>query len=419
MAWREESIVSQRLEFVTLASAEGANIRELCRRFGISAPTGYKWLGRHREVAACPVDRAGASDGEPWLQDRSRRPHRSPGRTGDAVEAVALRVREQHPAWGARKIRAVLISRGIDVPATSTVHAILSRHGRIDPAQKEKHQAWQRFEHDRPNALWQMDFKGHVPMHRGGRCHPLTILDDHSRYSIGLWACGDERSVTVRSRLVDAFRRFGLPERLLCDNGPPWAMPHAEGGKHTGLTVWLLRLGVRTVHGRAFHPQTQGKEERFHRTLKAELLSRMDLRDLAQAQDAFDTWRGTYNLKRPHEALGMGVPASRYTPSTRTYPETLPGVEYADGEVLRRVRSNGLIKYRDADWCVGQAFSGERVAIRPGPADGRLMVCYGPHPVGEIDLHAAGRSDIPDSRRRRPPLAALAPDADGSHHPHV
>lgn len=407
MAWREESIVSQRLEFVTLASAEGVNIRELCRRFRISAPTGYKWIQRHN------------AGGEAALCDSPRRPHHSPGKSDAALEHAVLQVRERHPAWGARKIRAVLTGRGIESPAASTVHAILVRHGKIDPAQREKHQAWQRFEQERPNALWQMDFKGHVPMHRGGRCHPLTILDDHSRFSIGLWACGNEQRGTVQECLIEAFRRFGLPERVLCDNGPPWAMPHAEGGKHTGLTVWLLRLGVRTVHGRAFHPQTQGKEERFHRTLKAELLSRMDLRDLAQAQDAFDTWRGTYNLKRPHEALGMAVPASRYTPSTRTYPETLPDVEYAEGETLRCVRSNGLIKYRGVDWCVGQAFRGEYVAIRPGPLDGRLRVCYGPHPVGQIDLHDAGRPGIPGSRRRHPPLAALAPDADGPHHPHV
>lgn len=391
MAWREESIMAQRLEFVTLAAVEGANIRELCRRFRISAPTGYKWIARHR------------AGGEAALRDASRRPRTSPARSDAAVEAAALKVRERHPAWGARKIRAVLIARGVEVPAASTVHAILVRHGLIDPAQKQKHRAWTRFEHDRPNALWQMDFKGHVPMHRGGRCHPLTILDDHSRFSIGLWACDNEQRGTVQERLIEAFRRFGLPERVLCDNAPPWGVSRMNE-RHTRLTVWLLRLGVVTMHGRACHPQTQGKEERFHRTLKAELLSRMDLRDLRQAQDAFDAWRGTYNLARPHEALGMAVPASRYTCSQRAYPERLPDMEYAPGEVLRRVMHDGSIRCAGVAWFVGEAFAGERVALRPSATDGKMQICFGPHPVGTIDLANC-------RPHRRPPLA---PDADES-----
>lgn len=395
MAWREESIVSQRLEFVTLALAEGANVRELCRRFRISAPTGYKWIARHRAA------------GEAALVNRSRRPHVSPDKSDAAIEAAVLKVREQHPAWGARKIRAVLIARGVESPATSTVHAILVRRGKIDPARREKHQAWQRFEHDRPNALWQMDFKGHVPMHRGGRCHPLTILDDHSRFSIGLWACDNEQRGTVQPRLIEAFRRFGLPERVLCDNAPPWGVA-SMNCRHTRLTVWLLRLGVVTVHGRACHPQTQGKEERFHRTLKAELLSRMDLRDLRQAQEAFDVWRGTYNLTRPHEALGMSVPASRYACSQRPYPERLPEVEYAPGELTRRVTHDGAIRCAGRTWYIGEAFAGEWVAVRRHDDSGRMHICYGPHAVGTVELE-------PDThpRRQRPPLAALAPDAGG------
>jgi transposase InsO family protein len=275
-----------------------------------------------------------------------------------------------------------------DLPACSTIHAILARHGCVDPAQERKHRPWQRFEHDRPNALWQLDFKGHVPLHRDGqRCHPLTVLDDHSRYAIGLWACGNERRDTVQAHLIEAFRRYGLPERVLCDNGPPWGVACMRH-RHTRLTVWLLRLGVRTSHGSVCHPQTQGKDERFHRTLKAELLSRLDLRDLRQAQAAFDRWRGTYNLIRPHEALAMQVPASRYTPSARAYPETLPPLEYASGQTLRRVAHDGSIRFGGRTWPVGEAFAGERVAVRPpsASAEGGVMeICYGPHPVALIN----------------------------------
>lgn len=402
MAWREESIVEQRLEFVTLASREGANVRELCRRFRISAVTGYKWLERH------------AREGEAGLSDRSRRPHASPERTDERVERAILAERELHPAWGARKLREVLRARGVDVPAVSTVHAVLRRHGKIDPHASGKHTPWQRFERERPNALWQIDFKGHVPLHRGDRrCHPLTILDDHSRFAIAVKACSNEREPTVREHLIDAFRRFGLPESLLSDNAPPWGTPLGELG-HTKLSVWLLRLGVRVIHGRPCHPQTQGKAERFHRTLKAELLSRTELRSMAEAQRIFDTWRGTYNLKRPHEALEMRVPAACYEPSSRAYPERLPELEYGPGDIVRRVNPDGMLSFRDRLWYISEALIGEHVALRATNVDGQYRVCLGPHEMASIDLTTGTRR----AARLRPKLAALAPDAAGDALPH-
>lgn len=181
MPWKEASIVSQRLEFVTLAVAEGANIRRLCRRFGISAKTGYKWIQRFQE------------GGEGALQDRSRRPHSSPQRTPQTIQRAVLQVRDRHPVWGARKIRARLEAQGMsDLPSVSTITAILWRNGRVDPEQADKHKPWRRFEAEAPNALWQMDFKGHFQVAEV-RCHPLTVLDDHSRYLLGVYACGDER----------------------------------------------------------------------------------------------------------------------------------------------------------------------------------------------------------------------------------
>lgn len=403
MAWREESIVSQRLEFVALASAEGANLRELCRRFNISAVTGYKWLERYR------------IGGDAALQDRSRRPSSSPARTDDAVEAAILAERDKHPAWGARKlrtlVRATLESLGLEVPAASTVHAILSRHGKVDATGSSKHKPWQRFERERPNALWQMDFKGHVPLHRGGgRCHPLTILDDHSRFAVALRACDNEREPTVRGHLIDVFRCYGLPEMLLADNGPPWGTPIGELG-HTKLSVWLLRLGVRVIHGRPCHPQTQGKAERFHRTLKAELLSRAELKDIPEAQTEFDVWRGMYNLKRPHEALGMRVPSSCYQPSSRAYPERLPDPEYGPDDLVRGVNADGIIAFHARKWFISEALIGQRVALRATIADGVYRVCLGPHEVGTLDLHEGTRR----ATRRRSPLAALAPNACGQH----
>ena len=314
MPWKECSAVSCREEFVGLAQCELANVSELCVRFGISRKTGYKWLGRYKD--------AGVSG----LLDRSRRPQGSPGRTPEAVEGRVLAIRGEHPAWGGRKIRRVLLNgRHKGVPSASTVTAILRRHGLIDEAASNQRKAWNRFEHERPNDLWQMDFKGHFAMDRG-RCHPLTILDDHSRYCVGLQACGNEQTGTVHDRLTSVFRCYGLPRRMLMDNGSPWGSDPDH--PWTPLTAWLLRLGVSVSHGRPYHPQTQGKDERFHRTLKAEVLNGRFFEDLPACQSAFDDWRETYNVRRPHEALALNTPTTRYAVSPRPFPEALPPIEY-------------------------------------------------------------------------------------------
>jgi transposase InsO family protein len=279
--------MDEREEFVRLALAPGANKRALSRRFGISRSNGYKWLQRY------------LAEGRSGLSDRSRRPLRSPSRTAVAVEAEVLRVREQsNNAWGGRKIERVLQNTGrMEVPVPSTITEILRRHGKLDERRQEHPGPCRRFERAEPNELWQMDFKGHFPLARG-RCHPLTVLDDHSRYSLRIAACGNEQETTVRGQLVAVFRRYGLPFAMLMDNGPPWG----DGGHqpHTGFTVWLMRLGVRVTHGRPFHPQTQGKDERFHRSLKAEVLSGKSFRDLSACQQAFDHWRHVYNRASEH-----------------------------------------------------------------------------------------------------------------------
>ena len=209
-----------------------------------------------------------------------------------------LEVRAAHPAWGGRKIAAVLKREGAKAPSASTITEILRRAGALTGPGAGEARAWTRFEHPSPNDLWQMDFKGHFALEQG-RCHPLTVLDDHSRYALEIGACGNEQTATVQDRLTAVFRRYGLPWRILADNGPPWGTSGSPQ-RHTPLTVWLLDLGVAVSHGRPFHPQTQGKDERFHRTLKAEVLDGRSFKRLATAQAAFDAWRQVYNAKRPH-----------------------------------------------------------------------------------------------------------------------
>ena len=347
MSWKESTRMSQRSEFVAFARAPGANMSELCRRFEISRPTGYKWLRR----SSLGLD----------VEDRSRRPARSPRRTPPGVEAHVIAVRQRYPFYGGRKIRRLLAREGLPrPPAASTITAILARHNLLS-AERRRLKNWQRFEEAAPNALWQMDFKGHVPLSRG-RCHPLTVLDDHSRFCICLAACPDEQGTTVRKHLTVAFQRYGLPERMLMDNGGPWGS--SGQGVHTRFTAWLIRLGITVSHGRPHHPQTQGKDERFHRTLKLEVISRRPVwQSNPELQTAFDSWRPEYNLERPHEALGYEVPGSRYAPSPRGLPSFLPAVEYDLDFEVRRVQENGRIKLKSRRFYVGRAFTGEPVGL--------------------------------------------------------
>lgn len=363
--------MDERREFVRLALQEGANRRELCRRFGVSAAAGYKWLARWQS-------------GDVDLVDRSRRPHHSPRRLSAGFEAAVLTVRDAHPAWGARKIRSYLERQGTAVPAASTVHQILQRHGRIAP-DAGGGTARQRFEKEAPNLLWQMDFKGWVTLADQTRCHPLTVIDDHSRFAVCLSACADQKGSTVRDRLERTFRVHGLPDAFFVDNGTPWGEPSGE--RWTRLQVWLLKLGIGLIHSRPYHPQSRGKNERFHRTLAAEVFAFRLLRDLRQTQSAFDRWRDLYNFDRPHEALGQDVPASRYRQSLRTFPARLPEPSYEEGEIVRRVpTTKAYIRFKGQLWKVPQAFRGETVAIRPRNHDGRYEICFASLPIATIDL---------------------------------
>jgi transposase InsO family protein len=372
MPWKEVSVMSQRRDFVVLASAENANIRELCRRFNICPTTGYKWLNRYQR------------DGGKGLRNRSRRPHRSPNKTKAETEQLIIELRHKHPAWSARKLHKRLSElKHRDLPGPSTMHAILKRNQLIDPQDSAKHKAFQRYEKAAPNELWQMDFKGEFQL-PPGRCYPLTVLDDHSRFAIALEACGRNTTIIVQTALIKVFRRYGLPDWITCDNGSPWGS--ACRGQYTRLGVWLMRLGVGISHSRPHHPQTQGKDERFHRTLGAEVLRYQRADTLAKWQQYFDTWREIYNHERPHEALAMEVPASRYQPSQRTYPEQLPAIEYGPADIVRKVRHVGHIKYLGRDYHIGSAFYGLHVALRPTLKDGLFDVFFCQQKLGILAL---------------------------------
>lgn len=372
MPWRISSIMSERHEFVLLASQAGANIRQLCRRFGISSRTGYKWLNRFHH------------DGIGGLADRSRRPHCSPNRTTPTVEKTVIAAHHKYRDWGGWKLQQRLLDLGHrSVPSPNTITAILRRHQLLDPRESAKHKAFQRFERAAPNELWQMDFKGEFQLPRG-RCYPLTILDDHSRFAVGLQACSANTTAITQAAIIEVFRRYGLPEAITCDNGPPWGTRFF--GHYTRFGVWLLRLGIRLFHSRPHHPQTQGKDERFHRTLNVELLRHLQPRGQAHCQQQFNRWRQRYNNERPHEALGMKVPASRYQASPRSYPERLPAIEYGPADIVRKVRNYGHFKYLGREYHIGSAFYGLHVALRATESDGIMEVYFCQQRIRTINL---------------------------------
>lgn len=374
MPWKESSRMSSRLEFAMLAVAPDVNMQALCQSFGVSRKTGYKWRDLYLQ------------HGPQGLQDRSRRPISSPKRSSDKLEAAVLALHEKYPCWGSRKLKA-LLPESIGKPHPNTIAAILRRHGKQLVAHVDAtNPASKRFEHDAPNRLWQMDFKGHFALtdQRAGRCHPLTILDDHSRFSVCLTACSGEDGQQVRAALTETFRVYGLPERITCDNGAPWGT--AGHGTLSRLEVWLMRLGIRVSHSRPHHPQTQGKDERFHRTLKRELIDRFGFSSIDACQHAFNEWRDQYNLVRPHYALEQRPPVSRYAPSARSFPAQLPPLEYDDGEVVRKVHRHGQISFNGKSHFVGEGLYNESVVVRPTDVDGIFTVVFCDREVGRIDL---------------------------------
>lgn len=377
MPWNTRPVKTQRLEFVTLAGQAGSNIRELCRRYGISPKTGYKWLTRFRTAGA------------EGLADQSRRPKASPRQCAPGMAQAVIELRQTHPTWGGRKLRRRLQDlRHAAVPAASTCTQIVRRAQLLDPAASAARTPFQRFERAQPNELWQMDFKGHIGTQAGPRCHPLTMLDDHSRFNLLLSPEADERGASVQRALYPVFAQYGLPECILCDNGPPWGCAEPTC-PYTSLTVWLLRYGVQVRHGRAYHPQTQGKEERFHRTLREELLSQHTWRDLAHCAAEFPRFRQCYNHERPHEALGGATPVSRYQPSPRSLPPTLPPIEYPAGVTVQLLPANGRFMFHGQTWYVGWAFGGLPIGLRPSAqADGQWEVFFSFHRLGLIDLTA-------------------------------
>ena len=369
MPWLETDVRDQRIRFVIAASHPTANVTATCRAFGISRKTGYKWLARHAEASSVSE-----------LADHSRRPQRSPRRTSDRITQRVVALRQLY-GWGGEKLVPFLAAEGLTV-AARTIDRIIAREGltRSDTAPAA---ARRRFTHPVPNALWQMDAKGHYPLKGGRRCHPLSIVDDHSRFAVGLYALATLHAAPVRAALIECFERYGVPDAMLMDHGTPWWAPGNEAGL-SALSVFLMKQGIRLRHGRVRHPQTQGKVERFHRTLGERLRWWGMPTDLTAFARAFAEFRTEYNDVRPHEALGQEPPALHFQSSARAYQATPPRWAYPAGSDVHRIDHNAMISYAGRRFFIAEALIDEEVACTR-LAD-RVLVTYRHMFVRELEL---------------------------------
>jgi len=373
MPWGSSSVTEERVKFVIRASQDSSNMSALCREFGISRPTGYKWLDR--------FVRAGSVLG---VLEHSRRPHHIPNRTPEEREDLVVDLRRQY-GWGAKKLRVLLLQEGLDLKV-ATINRILKRRGLVHV--KDSHRpAVKRFERERPNQLWQMDFKGDYAVWCG-RCYPLSILDDHSRFIVGLYALGGQDTETVRSSLIATFERYGVPEAMLMDHGVPW-WSNSNGYGLTRLSVSLIKQGIRLYFSGVRHPQTQGKVERFHRTLTAAVRHRGRPSTLSEFAEVFKAIRREYNDVRPHESLEMDVPSNHYHPSKRAYEPEPSAWEYPEGSDLVRLNQKGGMYYRKHRHVVCEALGGE--VVRLEEINDKLLVSYRQMYIREIDC-STGRS---------------------------
>ena len=359
-----------REEFVRRVLAKEKSKAALCREYGISRPTGDKWLRRYQENAP--------------LSDRSRAPKTQPGRIAPEVEASIVQLRRQYPALGAEKLHKMMENMGCEnLPCARTFNNIFARNHLISKEASLAAKHIQRFEKEQPNVMWQTDFKGHFALANGVRCHPLNILDDHSRFCLCTEALENETFLAVKPVFERVFSEFGLPFSLLCDNGNPWGTSQSTG--YTAFEVWLMELGVLTLHGRPLHPQTQGKQERFNRSFTRECLAGKTFRDLADAQKAFDDYRTFYNTVRPHSALELAVPASVYSTSPRPFPSHIEDWEYGNDCQLCKVRQNGYFSFEGQGYFLSEAFRGKTIAVRESHLPGQITLLFRQFRIGRID----------------------------------
>jgi transposase InsO family protein len=374
MPWKECSVMDQRLRFVAKL-LEGESMSDACREFGISRKTGYKIFHRYKE------------SGFEALSDRCRRPVRYANQLPPQIESMIVSCKREKPHWGARKIRELLVRRldqDLRLPAKSTIHAVLHRHGLVKGIGRPRHRATGTglSAGVAPNDLWCADFKGEFKLGNGRYCYPLTVTDHASRYLLMCEALESTREDTAITAFEQLFLERGLPAAIRSDNGVPFASPNALFNL-SKLAVWWLRLGIGIERIKPGHPQQNGRHERMHLTLKKEATRPAGMNSLQQ-QARFDAFVSEFNLERPHEALAMKTPAQMYPPSRRPY-TGLPDISYPlhDREVV--VTACGRICMYRKRINLSYVLAGQRVGIKEVD-EGIWIVSFMHYDLGYIDL---------------------------------
>ena len=373
MPWRRTCPMEQREKFVRDWREGAWDMSALCKAYGISRKTGYKWLER------CDVG------GWVNLVDESRAHHWHPRTTAAEVEAGIIEMRQRYPFWGPRKLKRRLekIVPQTTWPAASTIGAILKRHGLCRPRRKRHRTPLYEgpyVDELKPNDVWRADFKGWFRTTSGVRIDPLTVIDGASHLLIRCQAVERTTGDSVRGQLTAAFQELGMPKAFKTDNGVPFASVGLGG--LSPLAVWLIRLGITPERTRPGHPEDNGSHERMHKDLKEQTANPPRANRTAQ-QQAFDRFKAEYNDERPHESIGMMTPAEIYTPSTRAFPKKLPEIEYPTGSMTRQVADNGTITFRDKRIYLSNALIAELVRLEENEGWG---VWYGPIYLGQLDL---------------------------------
>lgn len=365
MPWEDKTVEELRKEFVEAAKV-CSNFSSLCREFGITRKTGYKWIERY--------------DLNEDLSDKSKKPFLVANKTPPDIEELIISVRIENPGWGAKKIKTILERNGIAMPCVKTVNNILNRYGCITPEESAKHKPFIRYEKDHCNEMWQTDFKGEFLMADKKYCYPLNIFDDCSRFLITT-VPGLSTANVVIPAFKKAFYEYGMPESVLSDNGAQFA------GFRQGFTQfekWLMNHNILPIHGRFKHPQTQGKIERMHRTMKNELLKHTVIENIDDANIKLQIWRDKYNNIRPHEALGMRCPAEVYIHSNRTYNDSVSPYEYSGQYHVIKVNSWGYVRFDKWQIYLSETMINEHIEFRPNPHGDSFIACYRNFKIAEF-----------------------------------
>jgi transposase InsO family protein len=379
MPWTETDVMDQRTEFVLRAMKGVEDFSELCREYGISRKTGYKWQSRF------------VADGLSGLGDQSRRPKKSPKEIGEAMVCQIVNLKVKHPGWGPRKVREVLkrIVNEKELPSESTCKRILDKAGLVRRRRRNRKEQGTRLQTpvkaERPNQVWTIDFKGWWYTRNRGRFEPLTIRDDYSRYVLCAQTLENACSDTVREQMKRVFQRHGLPEVIRSDNGSPFAASNSPLGL-SRLSAWWLALGINLDRIAPGRPDQNGGHERMHRDVANEVEARVE-DDVVTQQAALDVWRKTFNEERPHEALGMRTPQEFYESSPRTFDPSPIELVYPQTHLTRSVHQTGSIRLRGTSIAISSALSGYDVGLEP-ISDNGFMVWFCQLPLGEIDARA-------------------------------